>query len=184
MQVAGRYAGAARRSARVAVWLMIAAALGLVSAGVGCTGLPHRAWGKDAVFIGFDPDTLNRGGSADFSILVSLTEVYYQRMVDRRFNSKATFDDPGLREFFRSGDAFADYYAALAEALERANFESHRPTVINLLGIERDGRNAANVRVYIKGENGLPLRWWSTDIVRDDRWEYANGRWWVIPGKV
>ncbi len=180
MSTSGRSIGRGTSTcARLGVVLALTVGLGL-----GCTGLPKRDWGTQAVFIGFDPATLNRGGAADFSILVPLSEMFYQRMVDRRFNSKATFDDPGLREFFRSGDAFADYYASLAEAMERANFESHRPTVINLLGIAREGNNAASVRVYLKGDNGLPLRWWSTDIVRDDRWEFAHGRWWIIPGKI
>ena len=171
--------GATRAGARLWVPLVLAALLV-----AGCAGRQARSWGEGAVFIGFDPRTLNRGGSADFSILLPLSEVFYQRMVDRRFNSKATYDDPGLREFFRSGEAFADYYAALAEMLELARFESHRPTVLNLLGIERVARNTVRIRIYIRGENGLPLRWWSTSVVRDDRWEFAQGRWWVIPGKV
>jgi hypothetical protein len=150
----------------------------------GCAGRGARPWGEGADFVGFDPQTLNRGGPADFSILVPLSEIFYQRMVDRRFNSKATYDDPGLREFFRSAESFSDYYAALAEALELTYFESHRPRVINLLGMKREGLNAVRVRVYMRGRNRLPLRFWATSVVREDRWEYAQGRWWVIPGKV
>ena len=39
--------------------------------------------------------------------------------------------------------------------------------------------------VLFTGENGLPLRWWETNLLRDDIWEVdADGRWWIVPGKV
>ena len=40
------------------------------------------------------------------------------------------------------------------------------------------------VRVRLTGENGRPLRWWETSLVREDRWERMDGRWWIIPGKL
>jgi hypothetical protein len=143
-----------------------------------------QEWGRGATFEGFDPQTLNRGGSADFGIVVDLSFIFYDRITARRFNSKATFDDPALREFFRSEAAFADYYASLAEALDRAHFESQRPTAVRLDAMERLARNAVVVKVTLKGENGLPLRWWSTFVSREDRWEFDQGRWWIVPGKL
>lgn len=141
-------------------------------------------WGRGARFVGFDPDTVNRGGSANFRILVELTSIFYERITSRRFNSKATYDDPALREFFQNETSFADYYASLAEALDSAHFESQRPTSVRLDGIERLETNAVAVKVTLKGENGLPLRWWSTRVTRQDRWEFSQGRWWIVPGKV
>ena len=141
-------------------------------------------WGDGARFVGFDPATRNPGGSADFTVLLPLTAIFYERVTARRFNSLATFEDPALREFFKSEEAFADYYAAFAEALERANFESLRPTSVRLEGIDRTARNQVSVRIRFRGENGLPLRWWSTHVRRDDQWEFTAGRWWIIPGKL
>ena len=43
---------------------------------------------------------------------------------------------------------------------------------------------AARVSVLMVGQNGRPLRWWTTRLLRDDRWERRDGRWWIIPGKL
>jgi hypothetical protein len=157
-------------------------ALALLLSGCGLTG--YGQWGGRAKYVGFDPDTLNPGGAADYTVLLPLTAIFYERITARRFNSLATFEDPALREFFKSEAAFADYYAAFAEALERKNFESVRPTAVKLDRIERTGANTVTVHVTYRGENGLPLRWWSTHVSRQDQWEFSGGRWWVIPGKV
>jgi hypothetical protein len=173
-----------QRRLRAAI-VALALALAGLAAMPGCAGgLFAGEWGKSADYVGFDPNTRNRGGAADFTVIVPLSGIFYDRIRNRRFNSKAAYDDPGLREYFRSEEAFADYYAAFAEALERAHFESHRPTSVWLERMERSGGNGVIVRVGFRGANGLPLRWWSTRIVREDRWEYAGGRWWIIPGKV
>jgi len=171
---------AGRRAHRVASALVLVAVL----AATGCGTWGHASWGSGARFTGFDPDTLNPGGSADFTILLPLSAIFYERITARRFNSLATFEDPALREYFRNDAAFADYYAAFAEALERAHFESIRPTAVRLDGIERTARNRVVIEVTFRGENGLPLRWWSTHVTRRDQWEFSEGRWWIIPGKV
>jgi len=150
----------------------------------GCQSTFRGEWGANAKYVGFDPNTLNRGGAADFSVLVQISKIYYERIANRRYNSKATFDDPALREYFQSPSAFADYYASLSEALERANFESHRPTSVRLLRIERTVSNEVGIEVRFTGENRLPLRWWRTRVKRADRWQFSQGRWWIIPGKV
>jgi hypothetical protein len=167
-----------RRSRGIATIALFA----LLLFGCGLTG--DNRWGTRTKFIGFDPDTVNPGGPADFTVLLPLSEIFYERITARRFNSLATFEDPALREFFKTEAAFADYYAAFAEALERANFESIRPTAVRLDRIERTTPNAVTVYVTFRGENGLPLRWWSTHVKRQDQWEFSSGRWWVIPGKV
>lgn len=164
-----------------------ASALGLLVLAVvaaGCTSTGQSNWGKHAEYVGFDPQTLNRGGAADFTILIPLSKIFYGRITARRFNSLATYEDPALREFFMSREAFSDYYAALAEALARANFEYNRPTAIWLQSIRRSGPNQVEIRVRLRGENAKPLRFWSTHLVRTDLWEFSRGRWWVVPGKV
>lgn len=168
-------------SARLRVSSAVALAVLLVL-GCGLTG--YGRWGARAQFVGFDPATVNPGGAADYTVLLPLSEIFYQRITARRFNSLATFEDPALREFFKTEAAFADYYAAFAEALENANFESVRPTAVRLVRIERSSPNAVTVFVRFRGENGLPLRWWSTHVSRQDQWEFSSGRWWVIPGKI
>jgi len=112
------------------------------------------------------------------------SQVFYERINNRRFNSKATYDDPALREFFKSLDAFSDYYASMSEVLERAHFESLRPTAVRLDSMKRVLANRVEVRITFQGENGLPLRWWLTRVQRTDVWEFIGGRWWIIPGKV
>ncbi len=125
--------------------------------------------------------------------LPRLAEVFYQRIANRRFNSIATFQDPALREFFVNGDAFADYYADLAQALATARFEANRPLRISLLEFElsepADPTGASDlvrvlIHVHFEGENARPLRWWSTRLLRVDQWELRGGRWVIAPGKV
>ena len=41
----------------------------------------------------------------------------------------------------------------------------------------------ARVKYRFVGDNGLPLRFWSTSIEREDRWERADGKWWIVPGR-
>lgn len=141
-------------------------------------------WGNSASFQGFDPLTLNPGGAADYTILLPLSHLFYGRITARRFDSLATFEDPALRELFHSEEAFADYYAAFAVALTQANFESNRPTAVHLESMARTGPTQVRVKVQFTGENALPLRWWSTQTVREDLWEFEDGRWWISPGKV
>jgi len=166
---------------RLGVVMMVGVASWLL---LGCGVVGYGQWGARAKYVGFDPATVNPGGAADYTVLLPLSEIFYQRITARRFNSLATFEDPALREFFKTEAAFADYYAAFAEALENANFESVRPTAVRLTRIERSSPNAVTVFVTFRGENGLPLRWWSTRVSRQDQWEFSSGRWWVIPGKI
>jgi hypothetical protein len=174
-----------RRAAAARATRLVAAGLvAVLVAGTGCALRGEGAWGDGARYSGFDPKTRNPGGAADYTVLLPLTGIFYDRITARRFNSLATFEDPSLREFFQSEAAFADYYASLSEVLDRAHFESIRPTSIRLERMERIAPNRVEVQVHVRGENGLPLRWWSTSVVRRDLWEFSGGRWWVVPGKV
>ena len=122
--------------------------------------------------------------SAELDRLGSLAEIFYTRVSNRRFNSISTFHDPALREFFQSSEAFADYYADLADALALASFEYNRPNSVVIQGFEPDGTGRYQVRVRFQGENDKPLRFWSTSLVRVDQWELVGGRWWILPGKL
>jgi hypothetical protein len=113
-----------------------------------------------------------------------LARVFYTRILNRRFNSIATYHDPALRELFGAPEAFADYFAALADALEEAHFDALRPTSLDLEQIDVLEPDVALVTVRYRGENSLPLRWWTVDLTRTDRWERSDGRWWIIPGKL
>ena len=55
---------------------MLSVALALVSCGF--TG--YGQWGQHARYAGFDPDSVNPGGAADFTILVPLTGIFYNRI--------------------------------------------------------------------------------------------------------
>jgi hypothetical protein len=125
------------------------------------------------------------GPELDLDGLDRLARDFYSRLENRRFNSLATFQDPGLREFFRTTQSHSDYYAELAFVLELTAFEASRPTRVRILSTERESANRVRMYVLFTGENGLPLRWWEIDMLREDIWETdASGRWWIVPGKV
>jgi hypothetical protein len=107
---------------------------------------------------------------------------FYERLTGRRFNSLATFRDPGLREYFETTESFSDYFSDLAQDLAEAHFERNQPVVTVVEEFSVDGPGRARVRVRMGGEDGQPLRFWTTHLVREDRWERRNGRWWIIPG--
>ena len=116
--------------------------------------------------------------------LVPLSEIFYNRITSRRFNSRATFEDPSMRQFFPTIEAYSDYYAGLVDALDRANIRFNRPTRVELLGIETDPAGSIYLSLQFTGRNDLPLRWWNATLSRRDQWRWQDGRWWVVPGKV
>ncbi len=125
------------------------------------------------------------GPELDFERLQSLASDFYDRLENRRFNSLATFQDPGLRQFFRTRAAYSDYYAELAYELESTRFEASRPTRVEVEDTTRESAARVRMRVRFTGDNGLPLRWWDVDLLREDVWEIdETGRWWIVPGKV
>jgi hypothetical protein len=109
---------------------------------------------------------------------------FYARLEGRRFNSIVTFRDQELREYFQDDQTFSDYYADLAQALAEAHFERSRPISTRIEEFLVDGPGRARVRVRIGGENGLPLRWWETAVLREDWWVRQKGRWWLVPGRL
>ena len=118
------------------------------------------------------------------SVVLRLARVFYVRLINRRFNSIATYHDPALRELFGSDEAFADYFAAMSEALTVAHFEALRPTSVELTRLEVPEPGVALVTVRMTGRNALPLRWWRVGLERTDRWLLSDGRWYIIPGKL
>jgi hypothetical protein len=117
-------------------------------------------------------------------VVERLARVFYVRIINRRFNSLSTYHDPALRELFLSPEAFADYFAALADAFIEAHFEALRPEWVILERLDVLESDAALVTVRFRGQNSLPLRWWSVELVRVDRWEQVAGQWQIIPGKL
>jgi len=126
--------------------------------------------------------TTQTGDSA--SRIVSLVQVFYERIANRRFNSIATFQDPALREFFPSEEAFADYFANFVQALTDAHFERNRATKMRIEDICIEPAGDALVRIRFWGDNSQPLRWWRVQLVRVDRWQTADDAWWIVPGKL
>jgi hypothetical protein len=108
---------------------------------------------------------------------------FYQRLEGRRFNSVASFRDAGLREYFESEQSFTDYYADLADDLATANFERSVPLATSVDEFAVEGPGRAKVSVRVAGRDGRPLRFWSTTVRREDRWERRSGRWWIVPGR-
>jgi hypothetical protein len=109
---------------------------------------------------------------------------FYQRLIQRRFNALETFNDPFLREHFKTLDRFFDYYSSLATALDEANFEKSRPTAVAVLEFAFESETAVRVLVRFRGDDDRPLRPNQVDLVRLDRWERDDARWWLAPGKL
>jgi hypothetical protein len=180
----------------------LAAAVAVVTAAA-CAG-----GGGDERPAPFDISVVEEGPGGRRALTL-LAKDFYRRIANRRFNSIATYQDPSLREFFRTEQAWSDYYADLVQKLESAYFEAVRPTRVEVLSIEFEERDpeelkgaegepgkpdpllatlepqlTALIDVRFTGENGQPLRWWTTSIVRKDRWKRIDGRWWIVPGKL
>ncbi|MFQ5418629.1 MAG: hypothetical protein ACE5FL_16500 [Myxococcota bacterium] len=129
------------------------------------------------------------GGSVAVSADTSLSfyiqiEVFYGRLVRRRFNTLETFNDPVLRDQFRTENHFFDYYADLAESLRDAHFERNRPVDVAVRGFVFETPESVRVQVRFLGEDNRPLRPNKTSLIRLDRWERSDGRWWMTPGKL
>ena len=168
------------RSRRV----LIGFALFGVLFGLACTSVPESPpWGagltdteRNAVREALSPRAARE--------LVPLSEIFYSRITSRRFNSRATFEDPSVRQFFQTVAGYSDYYAALVDALDRAYIRYNRPTSVELLGVEVADSGNLLLKLRFVGRNDLPLRWWSASLVRTDEWTWQDDRWFVVPGKV
>jgi len=110
-------------------------------------------------------------------------DTFYGRLTRRRVNTIATFNDRVLRDYFQTEAQYSDYYSALAQALTEAHFEKNRPLEGEVREFLFDAPGKARVRYRFVGENGKPLRFWSTSLEREDRWERVEGKWWIIPGR-
>lgn len=129
------------------------------------------------------------GGSVPVSPETSLSfylqaNVFYARLVQRRFNTLETFNDPVLRDPFRTENRFFDYYADLAQSFHEAHFERSRPIEVDIEGFIFESPDRARVQVRFVGEDDRPLHPNKISLVRLDHWERADGRWWMTPGKL
>jgi len=109
---------------------------------------------------------------------------FYLRLAHRRFNTLETYNDRIMREHFRSPALFLDYYADLAQDLADAHFEKRRPRRIEVRELVFEDPGLARVQVRFVGADDRPLRPGEVDLVRVDRWEWAEGAWWIQPGKL
>ena len=129
------------------------------------------------------------GGSVAVSPETSLSfylqaNVFYARLVQRRFNTLETFNDPVLRDPFRTENRFFDYYADLAQSLRSAHFERSEPIEVAIQGFIFESSERVRVQIRFLGEDNRPLRPNKVSLVRLDQWERADGRWWMTPGKL
>lgn len=150
---------------------------------VGCAGDASAPWGSA---VPRDERDLALAGlplEAQRSFL-PLSQVFYARIASRRFNSRATFEDPSVRQFFPSVAAYSDYYAALVDVLDMGHVRNNHPSKIELLGLEATGDGVLKLSLRFEGRNDLPLRWWHASVLRTDEWRWKDGRWWVVPGKI
>ena len=114
----------------------------------------------------------------------SRADAFYRRLTKRRMNALETFNDAFLREYFKSKNAFFDYYADLAYQLSLAHFEKSRPQEVELQEFVFESATEAWVQVRFVGGDARPLRPDSTSLIRRDRWELADGTWWIVPSKL
>ncbi len=111
-------------------------------------------------------------------------DAFYGRLILRRFNTLETFNDPVLRQHFRSIDLFFDYYADLAQQLADSYFEKTRPRVVQVQEFVFEDAHRVRVQIRFVGDDRRPLRIGRTSLIRLDRWERADGAWWLTPGKL
>lgn len=109
---------------------------------------------------------------------------FYLRLANRRFNSLETYRDFIMRSHFRTPELFLDYYADLAESLVEAKFEQERPEAVEIQDFLFEDALTARVQVRFVGADARPLRPDRVDLIRVDRWEWADGTWWIRPGRV
>ncbi len=139
-----------------------------------------------------DPEGVAPASGAAVEVVVAeppvdfhdLVQSFYDRISGRRFNSYATYQDPILRDYFADQRAYFDYYADLAQDLTDTYFEQSKPVEVRVEEIVVDGPGRARVRYRLVGENARPLRWWSTELIREDRWRREEGVWRIVPGKL
>lgn len=121
--------------------------------------------------------------SAEVADFYARASEFYRRLEGRRFNSVVSFRDEGLRAYFESEQTFTDYFADVADDLAKANFQRSLPTSTEVKEFLVDGPGRARVHVRVVGDDGRPLRFWTTSIEREDRWERRGGQWWVTSAK-
>jgi hypothetical protein len=176
--------GSSQVEAREGLLLLAVLSFALVFAVAGCaTNSGTDGWGER---LSEAERTVVRDALSEKAAreLVPLSEVFYARITSRRFNSRATFEDPSVRQFFPTVAAYSDYYAALVDDLDRAYIQYNRPTRVELLGIEVSSSGNLLLELRFVGQNDLPLRWWTASLVRKDEWTWQDERWFVVPGKV
>lgn len=149
----------------------------------GCASRGETGWGE-AITEADHSGALSEVPEEARLALIPLSQIFYGRITSRRFNSRATFEDPSVRQFFPSVAAYSDYYAALVDDLDRAYILYNRPTRVDLLGIDRAESGSLLLSLRFVGENDLPLRWWNAQLERVDEWQWRDGQWYVVPGKV
>jgi hypothetical protein len=131
------------------------------------------------------PPSGSVGVAGEYAIdFLQRTETFYETLIRRRFNTLETFKDPVLRDHFETPDSFFDYYADLALALQAARFDRSRPTDVEVEEFLFENRFIAQVQVRFVGESSRPLNPGKAALIRLDRWERVNGRWWIVPGKL
>ena len=132
-----------------------------------------------------EPPAGSVGVAGEYALeFLQRTETFYNRLIRRRFNTLETFNDVVLRDHFQTTDAFFDYYAELAQTLYEANFERTRPLEVQVEEFLFENRFQARVQVRFLGEDRRPLRPGTAVLIRLDRWERVDGRWWIQPGKL
>ncbi|MDH5306807.1 MAG: hypothetical protein OEW02_06460 [Myxococcales bacterium] len=129
------------------------------------------------------------GGSVAVASDVALSfqkrvDGFYLRLAHRRFNTLETYSDFILRDHFKAPDLFFDYYADLAQALTDAHIDKSRPFLVRVEAFLFEDAEVARVLVRFEGWDGRPLRPGREVLSRIDRWEWADGTWWIRPGKL
>jgi hypothetical protein len=167
---------------RQVVFIVFVAVFAMVSS-TGCTSFRASQW-ADSLSNSERAEVVSGLPKEAADSLIPLSQIFYGKITSRRFNSRAAFEDPSVRQFFPTLASYSDYYAALVDALDRANIRFNRPTEIKLLGIKVDPSGSLHLSLRFVGRNDLPLRLWNATLLRTDEWRWQDGRWWVIPGRV
>lgn len=108
-------------------------------------------------------------------------ESFYRSLELVPIDTQLTYEDAELRGHFRDGDAFADYYASIANQIRGAAFRNGRADRVEILEFSFDTPEQATVQVALVGRHQRALRFWEIQLARTDTWLLVDGSWLLSP---
>jgi hypothetical protein len=111
-------------------------------------------------------------------------ERFYTALSEIPLDALITYDDKGLRGYFETPAAFADYYSALATEARRKTLRDGEAVSVKIREFHFESSDQAVVAFELRGEHERRLLFWDVKIDRRDVWRRVDGVWLVFPEKL